>query len=74
MASDSVFEERKKRIWDRIHYWTDVRRSAIPGGHVDKWAGERILLLMDAIKAIEKEERSHEEKSENHMGAVGRSK
>lgn len=71
-----IHEERKKRIRGRIHYWEMVRDAAIPGGTVQELAEKRIRMLKDVITEMEAERNrealADEEKSEDHMGAVGR--
>ena len=73
-----LYEERKKRLRDRIYYWEQVQASSIPGGKVHELAGKRVQMLKNAIMEmdaeINREARANEEKSEDRMGAVGRQK
>lgn len=70
-----LYEERKKRLRDRIYYWEQVKAASIPGGKVREWAEKRIRMLKDAIIEMDAERNrealANEEKPEDCMGAVG---
>ena len=60
---------RIERMKNELHYWRNVKQSAIPGGRVEAFADRQIERYEKAI-AIE-EALLDEEKPKNHMGAVG---
>lgn len=70
-----LYEERKKRLRDRIYYWEQVRAASIPGGKVQEWAEKRIRMLKDAIMEMDAERNreaiANEEKPEHHMEPAG---
>ena len=52
-ADRGIHEERRKRIMDRIQYWEDVKKAALPDGKTAVWADKKIQMLKDAITEMD---------------------